>query len=1049
MPTASLDDIQSVPAGPGTASLSDIQSVQPPAPQGGTASLYDIASVAPPVKTASLSDIAEVHGPLIPSNATISAAQPSVWDRISNIFTSGIPQFSSRTSSNPKYGQMQLVSPEEALTPGEQQRHPVVTATGEVAGGFTSPESAALIAGTGGLGEIGGAAGKIVPRLVSGGFALQQLLSAANQVPEIKDALRAGDYNRAEYLLTKVGLQTGIAALGAKHAATGKGAVSGKAGDADLAEVHPIPADEPAAQILQEHAPGVRLTDTTATAEHLKAQDTLSEPRVTVRVPDDAAKLEAAKSGDSTAEPETKTVPTARIVSDDHLPVASKTEIVNEAVQRVFDNSRELQKLGLDPEKIESGADVGAMLNSVAGKIKANLDPRVGSTITFDAQKALASDLNLNVEDLLGRNSGTAVNAETAVAARALLKDSQTNVMNLARLAATGDEHYQTKFAESLAQHQAITESVKGMAAEAGRALGSFRIAEADLPQKKITDLFSKLDPAALTKAAQLLSKIDPNDVPQVNNFIEQLKPSSTADKVFEYYRNALLSSPKTVTVKAASEIGMMALEAAKKVVVGGLSPDRFASEGWFYAKGALAAMSHAKDVLTGKFDLADAPGFEGGGTQAIKGAIGDVVRFPGKVLEKQTNLMYVLNYFGELHSQAARAAIHEGLDGEQLHARQEYLAANPTPDMSNAAHMTALHNTFQNSLGKFGKGVQKTIQNDPTGLAKFLFPFVKTPINLVKASAEVSPYGLLKGLAKGDVDLTARGLIGSSIATGIAALALEGHITGGGPIDFKKQKTLEATGWQPYSIKIGNRYISFHRMEPLGLVMGLVADAVHGTKLGDSSEVASSKADNALTHIERNLQSLPFMYGLSSIVDALKDTSGKRIDNFIARQAAGFIPAGVANIAEGIDPTVRHPVGMQETLESRIPGLTNRVQPSLDIAGKPLQRPASQLGGANPFPVTTATNDPVLTELARLGVSTPIPPKTVHQGKTQIELSENERTQLASQEGQLLYRRVSDALKTDWAKLTDAQKDISIKKWRVQIDHGRANRLFKLRTGR
>ncbi len=238
---------------------------------------------------------------------------------------------------------------------------------------------------------------------------------------------------------------------------------------------------------------------------------------------------------------------------------------MTEAVQRVIDNSRELQKLGLDPEKIRSRDDVPAMLNSVADKIKANLDPRVGATITFDAQKALAKDLNLDIDDLLARKSGATANAETAIAARALLRDSATRVMNIGRIAAMGDEAYQTKFAQAMAQHQAIIETVKGMAAEAGRALGSFRIKESELPALKISDMFAKLSPDALTKAAQLLSKIDPNDTRQVNSFIEQIKPSSTADKVFEYYRNALLSSPKTVTVKAASEIGMMALEADEK----------------------------------------------------------------------------------------------------------------------------------------------------------------------------------------------------------------------------------------------------------------------------------------------------------------------------------------------------------------------------------------------------------------------------------------------------------------------------------------------------
>lgn len=1138
------------------------------------------------------------------------------------------------------------ISPSAAMTPTEQRAHPIATAAGDVAGGMASGGNIATLAATSGFGVLG-KAGTTLSRLVSGGFSLSQLWDAAKTSPEVLQAIKDGDAPRAQYLLAKMGLTVGLAYLGAKHATT-----KPQAQPQPLAETHPVPADEPVAKILQEQVPDVRITDSTASKNHLVAQDTLAEPKARagwtditpqavnpqevadvsralgrpvseaelpevrrrldaerniqeglrgnrrdtageireqhratlepkpgepIRVfhgttsgvtdvsqldptfsrdgsagkgiylsesPNDASRyagpaeastggrvlgglldakarliqgnealpeairaalknefpdldvtkpylqmLNDARRGDAGIEvtPDAvqevvsdfadgvryqrkyadgvhkgimlfqnsadllrPTVPTARIVSDNHIPVVSHAEIMTEVVQRVIENSKELQKLGLDAEQIRSREDVPKMLNSVADKIKANLDPRVGATIGFEAQKALAKELNIDVEDLLNRKSGATANAETAIAARALLKDSATRVMNIGRFAAMGDSDYQTKFAQALAQHQAVIEAVKGMAAEAGRALGSFRIKEADLPGLKISDVFAKLSPEALTKAAQLLSKIDPNDTRAVNSFVEQIKPSSTADRIFEYYRNALLSSPKTVTVKAASEIAMMGLEATKKFVASGLSKDRFAAESWAYARGALQALQHTRDVLTGKFNLADAPGFEETGKQAIKGTLGKVIRFPSKLIAKQTNLMYTLNYFGELHAQAARAAIKEGHDGQALHARQEYLAANPTPEMMDAAHQTALHGTFQNELGKFGRSVQRAIQSDPTNISKFLFPFVRTPINLVKASGQFSPYGLIKGLAKGDVDATSRGLIGSSIAAGIALLAMEGHITGGGPVDFRKKQTQEATGWQPYSVKIGNKYVSYHRFEPLGLVMGLVADTVHGIKTGDSEAVASSKADTAVAHIERNLSDLPFMYGLSSIVDALKDTTGKRVDNFIARQVGSFIPAGLANIAEGMDRTVRHPQGVTETIESRVPGLTQNVPPSLDISGQPLQRPVSALGGANPFPVTSAKNDAVLNELARLGIATTIPPKNVKQGRQTVELSELERGELARYEGEQLYRRMSSVVNSEfWQRLPDDRKQKAVQKWRQMLDRSRPSRLARLRQDR
>lgn len=63
----------------------------------------------------------------------IRAYQPTVWNRIRHVFTEGIPRYSSRTVYDPKYGQAQLLSPEEALTPGEQARHPILTGAGEFA----------------------------------------------------------------------------------------------------------------------------------------------------------------------------------------------------------------------------------------------------------------------------------------------------------------------------------------------------------------------------------------------------------------------------------------------------------------------------------------------------------------------------------------------------------------------------------------------------------------------------------------------------------------------------------------------------------------------------------------------------------------------------------------------------------------------------------------------------------------------------------------------------------------------------------------------------
>jgi hypothetical protein len=1263
-------------------------------------------SVAPIAKHDIFDAVAPSASPsLLPSDARIEASEPTVWQRIRDVFTAGMPRYSSRTASNPKYGQMQIVSPEEAMTPSEQERHPVLTASGEFAGGMTSPENAAILAGTAGLGELPGAA-QILPRLVSAGFSAQMIYQAAKRTPAIYDALKSGDYNRAEYLLTKAGLNLGMAGLSAKHAATGRAAVTGKAKAPELAEDQPFEETSPVARAIADEKlpPEVRLTDTTATAQHVQNQETIlpgfeqavteqkraagqrqaedlteqinrppesiesaagemerssplfrgteaspqselfkpatpgAKPKpVAERYPADvitqaeaemrgaidlastlpkagryfsefteeehplagrykpregerpggvwygvgsqkeniagqfpwfadkdinqsriqkaldkgkgadyerivgkiadgimreresSAKLiqeyapqlrslaeqvreidpekagiltdivegrsgpglanlrdyieeqisdanaaaifsqavdeAAGKAGAPSASESTGLVgeahpaadspgqevtppPTARVVTDEHVPVVSRNEILAQRIQTLVNNSAELAKLGVDPSQIEKPEDVTALLDRVADHVKTNLDDRASSVLTFDLQKQLARELNMSVEDLLSAKSGQAFNAEQAIAARALLHESQNRVLDLAKRAAD-DPSYMPGFTQSLAAHKSILDVVKGtVAREAGRALGSFRISEEDLPQSRVAEALSKLSPDGQAKAAQLLAKIDPMDKAAVNDFIAQIKPSSPVDKLFEYYRNALLSSPHTPIVKGASEVTMMALEMMKKAVAGGLAKDRYAAEGYYYAKGAFRALQNLRPILTGAFQLEDMPDFERTRQQAIKGTLGRIIRFPSALLSRQTNLMWYLNWSGELEAQAARLAISEGLKGQALHARQEYLATNPTDAMREAADQTALHNTFQSELGKYGTWTTRA----PGDALRFLFPFRKTPINLVKASAEFSPWGILKGIAKGDVNAQAAGLVGSALASAIAYAALSGRVTGGGPIDFRKQQTLESTGWQPYSIRVGNKYYSYHRLEPLGLTFGLVADAIHGMRAGDSEEVTQSKADSAASHIMRNASSLPFLYEMSALLQAIDDPSGRRIDNFVDRQIASLIPAGVANVAEGTDRTVRHPSTLTETVESRVPGMTGRVPAALDITGKPLQRPVSGLGGANPFPVTTAKNDPVILELARLGIATEPAPKTVKRPGTSKRvvpwtLTPGESTAIQSQDATLLTDWLGKEItRHSWQVKTPDQKRDAIKERREQIAQTRYTRVSRLR---
>jgi hypothetical protein len=289
--------------------------------------------------------------------------------------------------------------------------------------------------------------------------------------------------------------------------------------------------------------------------------------------------------------------------------------------------------------------------------------------------------------------------------------------------------------------------------------------------------------------------------------------------------------------------------------------------------------------------------------------------------------------------------------------------------------------------------------------------------------------------------------VLGSSISAAIAYLAINGNLTGGGPTDYKKEETKRATGWQPYSVKIGDRYFSYRRFEPLGLAMGLIADAVHSNQSGDSEVVAQSKTDTAVKHVMRNLDDLPFMGTLSNLLQAIHDPIGGRAQSFINREAGSLIPAGLANVAETLDPTIRRPATALQAIESRIPGLTSAAPPIVDITGHLVQRPTSNLGGANPFPFTTAKHDPVVDELARLGISTPQAPTQIKWKGKPTPLSDSERQQFAQAEGEELYKRVGRLVQSHgWQKRTDDQKRKTLVEIHRVIDEARPARLTRIR---
>ena len=177
----------------------------------------------PPKPDTSLLDRAEnvvtAPGTLLPMLNPVGAVK-GYAEALKNpvAFAKAIPGLFDEETSMP------LVKFEGAMTPEEQEKHPLLTGVLERLSGMTDQKNAAMIVASDGLGALPGASGKIVPRLIAGGFSAAQVSSLIKEVPAFREAIANGDQAGAEKIAGHFAVDLTAALMGGQHSIVGEGA---------------------------------------------------------------------------------------------------------------------------------------------------------------------------------------------------------------------------------------------------------------------------------------------------------------------------------------------------------------------------------------------------------------------------------------------------------------------------------------------------------------------------------------------------------------------------------------------------------------------------------------------------------------------------------------------------------------------------------------------------------------------------------------------------------------------------------------------------------
>lgn len=419
------------------------------------------------------------------------------------------------------------------------------------------------------------------------------------------------------------------------------------------------------------------------------------------------------------------------------------------------------------------------------------------------------------------------------------------------------------------------------------------------------------LNPARLSKATL-------RDSATVAELIREINARSArgGDKAFEYWRSAILSGPGTQvgnitgntaafvwdrTIQKTGEALLnLVLRKPEATQLGELGPMWRATFGSMGKAGrqALLAFSTELPVMEGMKVEESGP--------AIVGTKGRVIRLPQRLLLAADEYSKTVIYDGTIAALAYRTAKAEGLRGEDLGARQEELRTNPTDEMMTAAMAEAKRLTFQEKLGAIAGGILQMRKNVP-GL-RYVAPFVTTPANIVKIGIKKTPLGtaaLLWKAARGEyrgegAALTrdvAEQIIAWAAFAGVGAMIDdedgEPRVTGNRPPSNLPagQRALQQKHYPPQSIRLGGRWFSYARIEPLATSLSLMVDSwdLIRNPGGRSVEEQLWKAWNS---VAGQVRDKTFLQGLGDILHAIED-SGREgaVRNWLTNFAASWVP--------------------------------------------------------------------------------------------------------------------------------------------------------------
>lgn len=731
---------------------------------------------------------------------------------------------------------------------------------------------------------------------------------------------------------------------------------------------------------------------------------------------------------------------------------------------------RSAGKASIEPPKIDQRFTDNFPELGSADRMAA-IQSRTRGTVTNKETLEAAQRLGFTEDRVLRMPVGTALNAEEKMAVSGITEN--------ARLTMKAMEEQLGKLPKGSAEANALRESIalqkvktfklmaveRGIAAESGRALQAHKAAvqAIDGNERWLTKYLA--DPKVPQDIKDYIYKRvgEFDGTPgEMNKLLRSLNQASKFEMFVEFATAVKLYAIPTHIVNFVSSLSRMMLNIPLHTLSAGWDTflskltkterSRFMSDAMSEIQGQMMGWRHAGHEATRAlmdenyaFEARKLQDFQPRGP-AIKGRpgkdtaldrsldiFGKAVRASFRLLGVEDMLIRVPSRQGALYTLIGRDLRKKGLTpgtDEWAKAFQKQLA-EPDIKFLEEAEKMADTNLFQESLHPHMKALER-LRHDVPAL-KLIVPFFRTIVNLQVQALRFSPASVVlpstrKALRAGGgeaADALAKMTLGSAVMIPLVHMALEDRITLAAPTNPAERDKFYADGKQAYAVRIGDRWVPYHRFSPYAdwlVTAGIMAQAVkNDDELGQSEIVAS-----AFFLLTQNFFDKSFAIGINDFLAAMDDP--ERGDKWIQNFATGLVvPTGVSSLARSVDPVFREVNSMGDAFRSKIPWASRALPAKTDVFGEDLVRPGNAIVRyISPVVPSEVHVNVVREELEAIGVDIGFP------GKTAGGFEMDDETYRIFQEasGKIIYLALSQMMMSpEYQSLTPRQKELAVNK--------------------